>query len=272
LEAGGTMTFGVPTMYSRLADAIGEDRRLAEPFRRARMVISGSAALPTPVFERIRAATGQPIAERYGLTETMMNCAIRCWGDRRPGYVGPPLPGIDLRLVDDEGVEVTERDDETIGEIHVRGPNLFDGYLNRPDATDEAMSDGWFRTGDLATVSADGYVRIVGRRQTDLIKTGGYKVGAGEVENALLEHPAVAEVAVVGEPDDDLGQRIVAYVVPREGRPGASELVDHVAALLAPHKRPRDVRLVDSLPRNDMGKVRKTELTGPAGTDRRPSS
>src|SRR5438128_6219892 len=122
-----------------------------------------------------------------------MNCAVPADGARRPGSVGPPLDGIDVRLIDDDGAAITATDGETIGEVVVRGPNLFLGYLNRPDATDEAMRDGWFRTGDLATRSDDDWYRIVGRRTTDLIKTGGFRVGAGEVEAALLDHPAVSE-------------------------------------------------------------------------------
>jgi malonyl-CoA/methylmalonyl-CoA synthetase len=120
---------------------------------------------------------------------------------------------------------------------------------------------GWFRTGDLATRAPDGYIRIVGRRATDLIKSGGFKIGAGEIEGALLEHPAVQEVAVTGEPDSDLGERIVAWVVPSGGtRPAADELAGHVADLLTPHKRPREVRFLDALPRNEMGKVQKQRL------------
>ena len=135
-----------------------------------------------------------------------------------------------MRLVDDDGDELDVFDDETVGEIQVRGPNLFLEYLNRPDATAEAMSSGWFATGDVATRSEDGYIRIVGRRATDLIKSGGYKIGAGEIENALLEHPGVAEAAVTGEPDDDLGERIVAWIVVEGSeRPGERELADHVA-------------------------------------------
>src|SRR6202012_5852630 len=119
--------------------------------------------------------------------------------------VRPALPGVDVRLVYDEGAVLEGADDDTIGEIQVRGPNLFLEYLNRPDATAKALRDGWFATGDMATRAEDGYIRIVGRRATDLIKSGGYKIGAGEIENALLEHPGVAEAAVTGEPDDDLG-------------------------------------------------------------------
>ena len=166
--------------------------------------------------------------------------------------------------MDDDGRPIDARDDETIGGIELRGPNLFLGYLNRPDATREAFSDdGWFRTGDLATISADGYVRIVGRRATDLIKSGGYKIGAGEIEGALREHPAVEDAAVTGEPDDDLGERVAAWVVLRDGASAEpQELTDHVAALLSPHKRPRTVRFVDDLPRNEMGKVQKKRLVG----------
>ena len=152
------------------------------------------------------------------MSETLMNTSIRADGDRRAGYVGPPLDGVEIRLLDDEGAPIDGADDETIGEIAVRGPNLFLEYLNRPDATAEALRDGWFRTGDLATRAPDGYIRIVGRRATDLIKSGGFKIGAGEIEGALLEHPDVREAAVTGEPDPDLGERIVAWIVARRGR------------------------------------------------------
>jgi malonyl-CoA/methylmalonyl-CoA synthetase len=262
LDDGATMVFGVPTMYHRLAEAAAAEPRLAEALGRARLLVSGSAPLPAPDFERIEQLTGQRIAERYGLTETLMNTAVRADGERRPGYVGAPLDGVEVRLLDDDGGELDASDDETFGEVAVRGPNLFSGYLNRPDATAEAMRDGWFLTGDLATRSDDGYLRIVGRRSIDLIKSGGYKVGAGEVETALLGHPGVDEVAVVGAPDPDLGERIVAFVVTGNGGspPAAEELVDHVASELAPHKRPREVRFVDSLPRNAMGKLMKKQL------------
>jgi malonyl-CoA/methylmalonyl-CoA synthetase len=264
LARDATMLFGVPTMYHRLAADCADDPRLAAAVGRARLLVSGSAALPATDHERIATLTGQRVVERYGMTETLMNCAVRADGDRRPGSVGPPLPGVGLRLVDDAGApfDVTDgqTDGETVGEIEVRGPNLFLGYLNRPDATADAVRDGWFRTGDMAVRDPDGYVRIVGRRATDLIKSGGYKIGAGEIENALLEHPAVAEAAVTGEPDEDLGERIVAWVVPDGEAPSADELADHVARLLAPHKRPRVVRFLESLPRNEMGKVLKRVL------------
>jgi malonyl-CoA/methylmalonyl-CoA synthetase len=265
LEAGATMLFGVPTMYHALADAAdapdgGSD--VARPLGRARLLVSGSAPLQARDAQRLQRATGQPVLERYGLTETLMNCAARVDSEPRPGTVGPPLAGVDVLLLDDQGNAMDESDDQTMGEVAVRGPNVFRGYLNRPDATAAVLRDGLFHTGDLATRGDDGSLRIVGRRATDLIKTGGFKVGAGEVEAALLEHVGVAEVAVTGEPDDRLGERIVAWVVAREATqpPPAKELEDHVAALLAPHKRPRVVRYLDALPRNDMGKIKKAEL------------
>jgi malonyl-CoA/methylmalonyl-CoA synthetase len=261
LRHGGTMLFGVPTMYHRLGREAERSDAVVEGLRSARLLVSGSAALPTPEFERIRRLTGREIVERYGMTETLMNLSVRADGACRPGRVGVPVPGVDVRLLDDDGRESDAYDGETIGEVAVRGPNLFSKYLNRPDATAAALSDGWFHTGDLATRDPDGYWRIVGRRATDLIKTGGYKVGAGEVEVTLLEHPGVLEVAVTGEPDPDLGERIIAWVVPDGSRPGLErELIEHVAAELAPYKRPREVRLLGELPRNALGKVIKQEL------------
>ncbi|WP_405936631.1 acyl-CoA synthetase [Streptomyces sp. NBC_00726] len=266
LGAGATMLFGVPTMYHRLAEALADPDApagLTKALAGARLLVSGSAALPVHDHERIAAATGRRVIERYGMTETLMNTGVRADGAPRPGTVGPPLRGVELRLVEEDGTPLTGAD--AIGEIQVRGPNLFTGYLNRPDATAAALTeDGWFRTGDMATLDPDGYVRIVGRKATDLIKSGGYKIGAGEIENALLDHPGVREAAVTGEPDADLGERIVAWVVPADpaAPPTAGELADHVTAQLAPHKRPRTVRYLDALPRNDLGKIMKRALHG----------
>ncbi|MGC1212696.1 MAG: acyl-CoA synthetase [Micromonospora sp.] len=264
LRGPATVLFGVPTMYHRMADEVAFHPSLAQALAKARLLVSGSAALAAVDHERIASATGQRVVERYGMTETLMNCAVRADGERRAGTVGPPVDGVQLKLVDDDGATITASDDATIGEIAVRGPNLFLGYLNRPDATAQVMRDGWFHTGDLATRAADGYLRIVGRRATDLIKSGGFKIGAGEIENVLLEHPDVAEAAVTGAPDPDLGERIVAWVVPADGRrPDPDELAERVAVTLAPHKRPREFHFLKSLPRNDMGKVMKRALTAP---------
>ncbi|MBV9363893.1 MAG: acyl-CoA synthetase [Solirubrobacterales bacterium] len=261
LNRGATMVFGVPTMYGRIAREAETERRLAQAFAGARLLVSGSAALPTTVHDRIKRLTGQEILERYGMTETLMNAGVRLGQPVIPGRVGAPLPGVELRLMAEDGTILDTTDDETVGELAVRGANLFTGYLNRPEATAESMRDGWFLTGDLATRDASGSIRLVGRKSTDLIKSGGYRIGAGEIEGALLEHPAVAEVAVTGAPDEDLGERIVAWVVLESGRAAtAGELTEHVAELLTRHKRPREVHFLDALPRNAMGKVIKREL------------
>ncbi|WP_109031549.1 acyl-CoA synthetase [Streptomyces rubrogriseus] len=263
LNDGATMLFGVPTMYHRIAETLPADPELAKALAGARLLVSGSAALPVHDHERIAAATGRRVIERYGMTETLMNTSVRADGEPRAGTVGVPLPGVELRLVDEDGTPIAALDGESVGEIQVRGPNLFTEYLNRPDATAAAFTeDGFFRTGDMAVRDPDGYVRIVGRKATDLIKSGGYKIGAGEIENALLEHPEVREAAVTGEPDPDLGERIVAWIVPADpaAPPALGTLADHVAARLAPHKRPRVVRYLDAVPRNDMGKIMKRAL------------
>ncbi|MDP3151279.1 MAG: AMP-binding protein [Archangium sp.] len=260
LSEGTTVFFAVPTMFHRLSEAAEADPEVIRGLRHARLLVSGSAALPQRDQLRLEALTGRRVLERYGLTETLINCAVRLDDPPAAGVVGAAIDGIELKLVDDERRTLDARDDSTIGEIAVRGPHVFAGYLNRPDATAAVKdADGWFFTGDLACMKPDGRLRIVGRRATDLIKCGGYKVGAGEVEAALLEHPAVREAAVLGAPDDDLGERIVAYVVLSRPAP-AQELQDFVASQLSPHKRPREVHFVDELPRNAMGKVVKAKL------------
>lgn len=261
--ASGTLYFGVPTVWSRVV----ADTAAAEALRPARLLVSGSAPLPVPVFDQLVRLTGHAPVERYGSTESLITLSTRADSERRPGWVGLPLAGIETRLVDDAGGPVPH-DGETIGRLQVRGPTLFDGYLNRPDATAEAFdAGGWYRTGDVAVVDSGGMHRIVGRESVDLIKSGGYRVGAGEIETALLGHPGVREAAVVGLPDEDLGQRIVAFVV---GDAVADELIDYVAQQLSVHKRPREVRVVDSLPRNAMGKVLKKELLTFGANVRKP--
>ena len=262
-HAGATMFFAVPTIWSRVA----AEPEYAAALRSARLLVSGSAALPVPVFERLRELTGHEVCERYGMTETLITVATRADGARRAGCVGVPVAGVRTRLVGEHGDPVL-CDGETLGELQVCGATLFDGYLGLPEATAAAFTaDGWFRTGDVATIAPDGSHRIVGRASVDLIKSGGYRIGAGEIEAVLLGHPAVAECAVVGVPDDDLGQRIVAFIVPahqptpRPGEDLAAELTDLVVRELSVHKRPREVRFVDALPRNEMGKVQKTKLT-----------
>ncbi|WP_326564136.1 acyl-CoA synthetase [Micromonospora peucetia] len=253
--ANGSVYFGVPTVWSRIA----ADPDAARALRPARLLVSGSAALPAAVFADLATLTGHRPVERYGMTETLITVSARADGPRRPGTVGLPLPEVRTRLVDENGATLPA-DGAAMGELQVSGPTMFDGYLNRPDADAASRTpDGWFRTGDVATVDPDGWHRIVGRASTDLIKSGGYRIGAGEVEDALLAHPGVREAAVVGTPHPDLGQQVTAYVV-GDGVDG-SELIDYVARHLSAHKRPREVRLVDALPRNALGKVQKTRLT-----------
>ncbi|HEX4655727.1 MAG TPA: AMP-binding protein [Mycobacteriales bacterium] len=244
--ADATVYFAVPTMWSRLDDAS------LTSMSGARLLVSGSASLPAPVFDRVRSITGRALVERYGLTESLIVTAASPDDEPAPGRVGHALPGVGLRVAD--------ADESGLGEVQLSGPTLFAGYLNNPDATNAAMTpDGWLHSGDLGAWDERTGLRLFGRLATDLIKTGGFKVGAGEVEDALLAHPAVAEAAVLGEPDDDLGERIVAWVVTHEAV-DADALIEHVAQKLAPHKRPRTVRFVDALPRNTLGKVQKTRL------------
>jgi fatty acid CoA ligase FadD36 len=239
----GSLYFGVPTVWSRIC----AQPAAAERLRSARLLVSGSAALPATLFARMHELTGHRPVERYGMTETLITLSNRADDPaREAGLVGRPVTGVEAQITDDEG---------PMGELRVRGPMLFDGYLNQPSLD----ADGWFRTGDIASTTPDGAYRIVGRRSVDLIKSGGYRIGAGEVEDALLAHPAVREAAVIGVPDDDLGQQVTAFVV--ADAITARELVDFVARTLSAHKRPRQVRFVDALPRNAMGKVQKHLLS-----------
>jgi fatty acid CoA ligase FadD36 len=252
--AGGTLYFGVPTVWSRICD----DPASATALSSARLLVSGSAPLPLPVFTRIAELTGHQMVERYGMTETLITLSPRADQPRRAGYVGFPLAGVHTRLADEDGQPVPD-DGESIGGLQVRGPTLFNGYLGLPEVTAACFTaDGWFRTGDMATIDPDGWHRIVGRASTDLIKSGGYRIGAGEVEAVLSLHPAVREAAVVGVPDSDLGQAIVAYVVADDVTD--QQLIDFVATRLSVHKRPRRVVLLDRLPRNAMGKIQKNLL------------
>ena len=205
--------------------------------------MSGSAALPVPVFDELVRLTGHAPVERYGSTESLITLSTLADGERRPGWVGLPLAGVQTRLVDDDGAEVAH-DGETIGRLEVRGPTLFDGYLNRrtPPRRCSTPTAG-IAPATSPSIDGEGMHRIVGRESVDLIKSGGYRIGAGEIETVLLGHPGVDEVAVVGVPDDDLGQRIVAFVV---GAAEPQELIDFVAQQLSVHKRPREVRIVDA--------------------------
>ncbi|MDO9458388.1 AMP-binding protein [Nocardioides sp.] len=248
--AAGSVYFGVPTVWHRVA----QSPEAARALRRARLLVSGSAPLPVSTFTALQELTGLAPHERYGMTETGITLAARVDEAPRPGWVGRPVGATETRIAS----PADGPDDEGMGRLEVRGPSVMSGYLGRPSP--DLADDGWFSTGDLAVRDADGWHRIVGRESTDLIKTGGYRVGSGEVEAVLLDHPAVDEVAVVGVPDDDLGQRIVAFVVGAAAPGLETELVELVGSRLSWHKRPREVVLVDELPRNAMGKVQKTLL------------
>jgi malonyl-CoA/methylmalonyl-CoA synthetase len=265
LASGAVTVFtAVPTIYHRLiaswdAAAPAERQRRSEGVRRLRLMMSGSAALPVQTLERWRQISGHTLLERYGMTEIGMALSNPLEGERRPGYVGTPLPGVDIRLVDDEGAPVA---DGTPGELEVRGPTVFREYWGRPDETAAAFRDGWFRTGDVAVVE-DGSCRLLGRTSVDIIKTGGFKVSALEIEEVLRLHPAIQECAVVGVGDTEWGERVSAAV---ELRPGTClSLVDLQAwarERLAPYKIPRALKPVAALPRNAMGKVTKPEVAG----------
>jgi malonyl-CoA/methylmalonyl-CoA synthetase len=240
--AGGvSLFFGVPAMFQRLA----ESGRMGA-MRELRLLVSGSAPLPAALANEIEAAAGQVPLERYGMTETVMLTSNPYEGPRRPGTVGFPLPGVDVRL------------DES-GEVEVRGPNVIAGYRERPDANAEAFTaDGWFRTGDLGEIGEDGYLTLVGRSK-DLIITGGFNVHPLEVEEVLEQHPGVREVAVVGRPSDRWGEEVTAVVV--ADRPvDAEQLRADAARRLAPYKVPKTIEFAGELPRNALGKLQRNEL------------
>ncbi|PVB59680.1 malonyl-CoA synthase [Labrenzia sp. 011] len=253
---GATVLMGVPTFYTRLLDDPGFTR---ERVAHMRLFVSGSAPLLAETHERFESRTGHRILERYGMTETNMNASNPYAGERRAGTIGFPLPGVDLRITDPEtGRPLPDGD---VGMIEVRGPNVFKGYWRMPEKTAEELRDsGFFITGDLGRIDADGYLSIVGR-QKDLIISGGYNIYPKEIEVLLDALPGVGESAVVGIPDADFGEAVIAAVVPAPGaRPDPAELLERIRPKLARFKHPRDIRLVEELPRNTMGKVQKNVL------------
>jgi malonyl-CoA/methylmalonyl-CoA synthetase len=252
-----SLFFGVPTMYIRL---LAEAERQRGPLRPLRLFVSGSAPLSPQVFTDFARVFGQPILERYGMTETIMNLTNPYDGERRAGTVGKPFPGQEARVVDVSSRQPLPSGE--IGEIEVRGPHVFTGYWKRPDATAEAFStDGWFKTGDLGWYSADGYYTITGRAR-ELIISGGYNIYPREIEDVLEMHPAIAEIAVVGMPDSEMGEQVVAVIVPKKGHtPDAADVIAFCRERLASYKKPRRVVFVDVLPRNALGKVQKHLLT-----------
>ncbi|HEY6209517.1 MAG TPA: acyl-CoA synthetase [Gemmatimonadales bacterium] len=257
-----TLFMAVPTIYHRLIaawEAAPPDRRRewSAGCGRMRLMVSGSAALPVRTLERWREISGHTLLERYGMTEIGMALSNPLRGERRPGFVGTPLPGVEVRLVDERGAPVVAG---TPGELQVRGPSVFLEYWRRPDATAAAFQDGWFRTGDVAALERGSY-RILGRSSVDIIKTGGYKISALEIEEVLRTHPAVAECAVVGVEDAEWGERVCAALELAPARDlTLSELQGWVRERLAPYKVPRALSVVKALPRNALGKVIKPEV------------
>ncbi|MEO2035346.1 MAG: acyl-CoA synthetase [Planctomycetaceae bacterium] len=259
-ERAWSLFMAVPTIYVKLIDAIEsrpetERSQIIDGFSGMRLMVSGSAALPASIHERWAELTGQKLLERYGMTEIGMALSNPYVGERRPGAVGQTLPGVDIRLYSEDGATVTE--ENVSGEIQVQGSGVFLEYWNRADATKESFQDGWFCTGDIAVLE-DGYYRIMGRSSVDIIKSGGYKLSALEIESVLLDHPDIAECAVVGIPDETWGESVAAAVVPRSGdalelRDLQSWCKDRISA----YKIPRRLLVTDQLPRNAMGKLTK---------------
>ncbi len=263
VREGVTVLHGVPTMHIALVEAARHDPR-RPPLR---LVVSGGASLPVAVLERFEATFGAPVYEGYGLSETSPVATTNQpdFG-ARPGTVGHPIWGVQVEIANaavEERIELLGVDE--VGEIVIRGHNVFSGYLHRPEATEAAIVDGWLRTGDIGAKDADGFVRILDRKK-DLIIRGGYNVYPREVEEVLVRHPAVAQVSVIGVPDERYGEEVCAVVVPR---PGAAPTAEGIKAWaqehLGRHKYPRRVELVDVLPVGPSGKVLKRELVGRFG-------
>jgi malonyl-CoA/methylmalonyl-CoA synthetase len=262
VESEPSLFMAVPTIYSKLAKtwqeaSVAQQQEWSNACNRFRLMVSGSAALPIRLFELWEQISGQTLLERYGMTEIGMALSNPLRGERRAGHVGQPLPGVEVRLVDAEGALV---DTEVPGEIEVRGPGVFAEYWRRPRETEASFRGGWFRTGDVAVVESGSY-RILGRQSVDIIKTGGYKVSALEIEETLREHPAIRECAVVGVPDEEWGERVAVGVVPNDALDLILEdLRSWTKEKLAGYKVPTRLLVLDELPRNPMGKVVKPVL------------
>jgi malonyl-CoA/methylmalonyl-CoA synthetase len=253
----------VPTIYVKLIqyfETIDQDRvqKICDGFKAMRLNISGSAACPVKLFNQWQELTGQVLLERYGMTEIGMGISNPYHGERRAGYVGQPLPGVDAQLFSEDDEPITE--EGSPGEIRIKGDNVFLEYWDNEKATAESFKDGWFCTGDVAVVE-DGYYRIMGRSSVDIIKSGGYKLSALEIEGVLLTHEAIAEVAVIGVEDETWGEAVVAVIGLKEGASlDYDALKQWCDGKMSAYKIPKQIKIVDSLPRNAMGKVTKPSL------------
>ncbi|MEL6180914.1 MAG: AMP-binding protein, partial [Myxococcota bacterium] len=261
IAEGGTVFMGVPTMYTRLVRTLEEDPTQGKVLASARLFTSGSAALSASLFKAFERHTGHRILERYGMSETLLTVSNPYPPElRKPGTIGFPVSSGEVEVVDEQGQRCTPHE---IGELVVRGDSLMSGYWNAPEQTAASFRDGWFLTGDMARYDADGYIIHMGRRSTDMIKCGGYRISAREIEECIAQHPEVEEVAVVGLEDAEWGQRIAAAIVPVSGIEERSALEwqtylrSWLHNRLADYKHPRDVMTCEALPHNALGKVQK---------------
>ncbi len=258
-QSNYTVFTAVPTIYFSLIENL---ERTKEPaifngFKNLRLMMSGSAALAPEIHKKWETLTGQKILERYGMTEVGMALSNKVDGERRPGAVGEPLPNVEIKLEDETGNEVTEEGE--IGQILLKGPQVFKGYQNLPEKTKAAFKDGWFLTGDVA-VMEDGYYRLLGRESIDIIKSGGYKISALEIEDVLLKNENIKECAVIAKNDEKWGEIVVAAITVNSDSIETKELQEWCSKYLSGYKVPRIIKVLDQLPKNAMGKVTKSDL------------
>ena len=264
IQGNITVFMAVPTIYFRLMsawdEASGEEqKKMSEAASKIRLMVSGSAALPVQTFEKWEKITGQRLLERYGMTEIGMALSNPLSGERKPGFVGVPLPGVTARLVNENNEKITS--ERISGEIQIKGNNVFKEYWEKPEATKGAFKEDWFCTGDTAVVE-NGYYKILGRNSVDIIKTGGYKVSALEIEEVLRSHPSIKECAVVGIKDPEWGERVAAAIALSSGNSlRLEDLRGWAKDQLAVYKIPSRLLILEELPRNVMGKVTKHKIT-----------
>lgn len=254
-----TVFTAVPTIYFSLIDKLEEsnDKNIINGFRKMRLMMSGSAALASEIHKKWKNLTGQELLERYGMTEVGMALSNKIDGERRPGSVGIPLPGVEIKLEDDEGKIIT--DEGEAGQVMIRGPQVFLEYINLSEKTKDSFKEGWFLTGDVAVLEK-GYFKLLGRDSIDVIKSGGYKISALEIEDILLGHPNIKECAVIGKEDKKWGQIVVSAIVIREKELSIEEVQKWCSKSLSGYKIPRIIKIIEELPKNSMGKITKTKL------------
>ena len=254
-----TVFTAVPTIYFSLIEQLENamDSKLSERFKEMRLMMSGSAALAPEIHKKWQQLTGQQLLERYGMTEVGMALSNNINGERRPGSVGVPLPGVEVKLENDEGKTIDNEGEA--GQLLIKGPQVFQGYLNLPDKTKESFKDGWFITGDVVMLEK-GYYKVLGRDSVDIIKSGGYKISALEIEDVLLRNDKIKECAVVGIPDDKWGEIVATALVIRKEAIKTEEIQQWCSGYLSDYKVPRRIIILDSLPKNSMGKITKPEL------------